>query len=112
MHGFRWTFGIVTAVTALGMVVVAVIAGGFRRSFTGSDNSAPVTAVTLIFAGLAVASVVWPDRRTLMHVVAVLMLALCIGCIVIARQTIFVATVGVLYAVAWLTFYYRSVWQR
>ena len=112
MNGVRWAIGLVTTVAALGTVALAVLGGGFRRSFGASDNSAPIIAGVLIFAALAVASVVWPDRRTLLHVVAVLMLALAIACVFIARQTIFVAMAGLLYAGAWLVFYYRSVWQR
>ena len=112
MNGLRWTIGIVTAVVALGTVALATMGSGFRRSFGASDSSAAIIAGVLIFAALAVASVVWPERRTLMHVVAVLMVVLTIGCIFIARQTIFVATIGLLYAGAWLAFYYRAVWQR
>lgn len=112
MNGLRWTIGIVTAVAALGTIVIAVIAGGFRRSFTGSDNSAPLIAGVVIFAALVIASVAWPERRALMHIVALVMLGLCIACVAVARQTVFVATVGILYAASWLTFYYRAVWQR
>ena len=112
MNGLRWTVGIVTAVAALGTIALASVGGGFRRSFGASDNSAAIIAAVLIFAALAVASVLWPDRRTLLHMVAFLMLALCIACVLLARHAIFVATVGLLYAGTWLIFYYRSVWQR
>ena len=112
MNALRWTIGIVTAILALGTVALAVVGGGFRRSFGASDNSAAIIAGVVIFAALVVASVVWPDRRTLMHIVAALMLALCIVLITLVRQTVFIPTVGTTYAVSWLIFYYRMVWER
>ena len=112
MLGFRWTIGIFTTVVALGVMMLATIGGGFRRSFGVSDNSAAIIAGVLLFAALALASVIWPERRPLMHVVAVLMLALCIALIMLVRQTVFIPTVGTMYAVSWLIFYYRTVWER
>ena len=112
MIALRWIIGLVTVIVALGAIALNVIGGGFRRSFGASDNSPLVIVVTLIVTGLVIASVVWPERRGLMHIVAILMVGLCIGCVFLARETVFVATIGALYAAAWLTLYYRSVWQR
>ena len=112
MTALRWSIGIITVLTTLGIVPLAAMGGGFRRSFGASDNSVAIIAGVAICAVLVVASVVWPERRALMHVVAVLMLALCVACVLLARQTAFVATVGVLYAASWLILYYRTVWQR
>jgi hypothetical protein len=111
MIGLRWTIGVLTAAAALGTVALAVVGGGFRRSFGASDNSTAIIAGVVIFASLTLASVVWPERRTLMHVVALLMLALLVTCATRA-PTLFIATVGILYAAAWLVLYYRAVWQR
>lgn len=112
MHGLRWLIGIVTALAALGTVALATMGGSFRRSFGASDNSPAIIAAVVVFAALTLASLAWPERRALMHLVALLMLALCVACIVLARQTVFVATVGILYAASWLILYYRTVWQR
>ena len=109
MTGLRWTLGLITALVSAGMLAIAIIGGGFRKSFGASDNSV-VEVIIVLAAGLILASLVWPDRRALMHIVAVLMVALCIGCAFIARQAMFTAVLGVLYAGAWLAFYYRSVW--
>lgn len=106
----RWILGITTAVGAAGLIAIAVIAGGFRRSFTGSDDGVPLVSVFLVTAALVLASLVWPDRRVLLHIVAVLMAALCIACAFIARESAGTATMGVIYAATWLTFYYRTVW--
>ena len=46
-----------------------------------------------------------------MHIVAVVMLALCIGCLYLARETAFVATLGLAYAGLWFLYYYRAVWR-
>jgi len=112
MTGLRWLIGIVTSLVALGAVILTFMGGGFRRSFGASDNSAVIVAVVVLFAGVVVASVVWPDRRPLMHVGAVAMLGLCVACVFVARQTVFVATVGVFYAAMWFILYYRTIWQR
>lgn len=106
----RWILGIVIAVASIGFIAIAVIGGGFRRSFTGSDNAALFVVAALVCTGLVMASLVWQERRMLMHVVAVLMLGLCIACVFVARETMFVASLGVLYAVGWFAFYYRTVW--
>jgi hypothetical protein len=110
MTTLRWILGITTAVASAGFIAIAIIAGGFRRSFTGSDNSVPLVTIFFVSAGLVLASLVWPERRLLLHVVAVLMVALCIACAFIARQTAMTAVLGALYAIGWLTFYYRTVW--
>lgn len=110
MTTLRWILGITMAIASAGFIALAIIAGGFRRSFTGSDNSVPLVTIFVVTATLVLASLVWPERRLVLHVVAVLMVALCIGCAFIARQTAATATIGVLYAIGWLTFYYRTAW--
>lgn|SRR5688500_12635061 len=110
MTALRWTLGLVMAIAAAGLLAIAIIAGGFRKSFGAFSNGPPVEPIILVVAGLVLASLVWPDRRVLMHIVAVLMVALCVGCAFLAREELFTPALGILYAVGWLTFYYRSVW--
>ena len=98
------------AIASAGYFALVVIGGGFRRSFGASDKSGIQMVVGIVVTGLVLASLVWPERRLLLHIVAVLMVALCIGCAFLARETMFGATVGALYAIGWLTFYYRTVW--
>ena len=109
MSSLRWTLGIVAALFTAAIIAIAVIGGGFRRSFGAPDNSPLIESIILLAAGLVFASLLWPDRRMLMHTVAVLMAALCIGCAFIARETIFTATMGWSYAAGWFVFYYRSL---
>ena len=110
MNALRWTIGIVTGLATIGWIALVTIAGSFRRSFGASEKSPLLLAASVAGLLLVIASVVWPERRVVLHVVAVLMLALCVGCVLIARETMFVATVGVIYAATWLMFYYRAVW--
>jgi hypothetical protein len=112
MTTLRWTLGLVVAIASTGYFALVVIGGGFRRSFGASDKSGIQVIVGIVVTGLVLASLVWPEKRLLLHIVAVLMVALCIGCAFLARETMFGATVGALYAVGWLTFYYRTVWAQ
>ena len=107
--GLRWTIGIVTALVAAMWVALAVLGDGFRRSFGASENAPWMFFAPIVVGALVIASVMSPERRTLLHVVAVLMVALCLGSLWLARETMFVATMGVLYTGMWLTYYWRTV---
>lgn len=109
MLGLRWTLGVVTAIIACGWVALAIGGGGFRRSFGGSGNPAWMIGLPVLVGALVIASLLWPERRTLLHVVAVVVLLMVVGSVAVARESAFVAAVGVLYALAWLSFYYRTV---
>ena len=111
MTTLRWIIGIVTTLVTVGLLALSAIGDGFRRSF-GASAGSPLPSLVIAAAGaLIVLSVIWPDRRVLLHVTAVAMLALSIGCVYIARETMFVATVGLLYAAMWFVYYYRAVWR-
>jgi len=110
MNGLRWTIGLLTAVAVAGWIALNVIGGGFRRSFGASDNSAVLVPVGLIAAALIVASVVWPQYRALMHVVALIMLGLAVASVFLLRDTIFVGSLALFYVISWFVFYYRVVW--
>jgi hypothetical protein len=85
-----------------------VVGGNFRRSFGASDN-AFVTALPVVLGALILSALVWPERRVLLHVVAALMVAVLVGSALVARETAFMATLGIAYAAAWLYLYYRLV---
>ena len=109
MIALRWTLGLVTAVVGAGLVAISVIGGGFRRSF-GASDSPLMTIIIVTVVGLILASLVWPNSRILMHIVAALMIAGCVGCAFIARESMSTAIIGALYALVWLSFYYGTVW--
>ena len=106
----RWLLGLPASLFAVGWIVLIAGADSFRRSFGASENAWWKAAVPVVVALCFVASVVWPDRRLLLHFVAILAVALLIGCVFLARETIFAATVGAIYIAGWLLFYYRAVW--
>jgi hypothetical protein len=109
MLGLRWMLGIV-AVLALGaFVALSAVAGGFRRSFGASERPVWMAALPIIVGTVIVASLVWPERRPLLHLTAAMVVALVIGCVVIARETVFVSSAGLLFAAGWLWFYYRAL---
>ena len=109
MLGLRWTLGVVTALAAGGWVALAAGGSGFRRSFGGSGNPAWMVLLPVVVGALVLASLVWPERRALLHAAAAAMLALVVGCVLLARETLFVAALGLAYAAAWLSYYYRAL---
>jgi hypothetical protein len=110
MMTLRWTLGLVTTVVAIGWVALAIAGSGFRRSFGASGNPAWLIVIPVVVGLLVVASVVWPERRALLHVAALCMASLGVGCVFLARETVFVAALGVCYALTWFAFYYRAAW--
>ena len=106
----RWILGLVLTIASAGFVALMVIAGGFRRSFGASDKGTPFVILALVCAAVILASLVWPERRVLMHVAAVVMAAFCVGLVFLARDTASTALLGAIYAAAWFTYYYRVVW--
>ena len=111
MTGLRWTLGLVTAIVTAGLLALISVGSSFRRSFGASDNSPLIPFGAVLVAGLILASLAWPDRRPLLHVVAALMLAMGIGCAFLARVAPVVATLAFLFAAGWFLFYYRAVWR-
>ena len=106
MLGLRWTLGIVTGFVTVMILAIAVVGGGFRRSFGASDNPMP-TVLTLVAGALVLASLVWPEQRLLMHVVAVLMAVIVVGSLFLMREALLTTMLGVAYAAAWLSLYFR-----
>ena len=106
MLGLRWTLGIVTVLVSAMLLAIAIVGGGFRRSFGAADNPLP-TALALGTSALVLASLVWPAQRLLLHVVAVLMVAIVVGSLLLMREALVTAMLGVVFAAAWLSFYFR-----
>ena len=108
MLGLRWTLGIAIAIAALALLGLAIIGGSFRRSFGASDNGF-MTLLPVLVGAVVVASLLWPERRPLLHAVAVLMVGLVMGAVFIARHASVVASLAIVYASAWLFFYFRQL---
>ena len=111
MNSLRWTIGIITTLATVGWVALVVAGSGFRRSFGASENSPLMSLAAAVAGMLIVSSVIWPERRLLLHVTAVVMLGLAGACIYLARETMFVATIGLAYVAMWFAYYYRTIWR-
>jgi hypothetical protein len=108
--GLRWTIGIIAAVVGVGFFLLATAGSAFRASFGGSDQGPWVDLAPLLVAFLIVATVLWPDRRVLLHVTAILMAALVIGSGFLMKETVFIGSCGVVFGACWFLFYYRAIW--
>lgn len=102
MMALRWLLGIATVGVLAGLVVLAVVARGFRRSFGASPTNVllvvlPVAALVLLLAG-----VLWPEQRVLLHVGAVAAIGLIALCF---AEMSTIATVGIAYCALWLVYY-------
>ena len=109
MLGLRWTLGLAAALATCGWAALAGAGSGLRRSFGASANPVWVVALPVLAGGVVVASLLWPERRALLHAAAAVVLLLVVGCVAIARETLFVAGLGALYAAGWLWFYARAL---
>jgi hypothetical protein len=108
MLGLRWTLGFATALAALILFGLALVGGNFRRSF-GASDSGIMTVLPVLVGAVVMASLLWPERRPLVHAVAVLMIGILMGAVFIARHAAVAATLAIVYASAWLVFYVRLV---
>jgi amino acid permease len=103
--------GVIAALFAVGWVALMAVADSFRRSFGASPKGALVGVLPVVVAVVVLASLCWPGSRALLHVTAVLVAALVVACVLLARAAPFVATLGLAYAAAWLAFYWRAAWR-
>ena len=106
MLRLRWALGIATALAALTLFGLALVGGNFRRSF-GASDSGIMTVLPVLVGAVVMASLLWPDRRPLLHAVAMLMIGVLMGAVFIARHAAVAATLAIAYASAWLVFYVR-----
>ena len=109
MLGLRWLLGIAAALIVGGWLALGTLGSGFRRSFGASENPIWLLGLPALVGALVIASLLWPDRRPLMHAAAVVMLGFVVGSVILARETLFVAALGLLYSAAWFYFYLRTV---
>jgi hypothetical protein len=101
----------------LGITIVAAVtwfafnAAGdsFRRSFGASENGPLLVVVPLLFVAILVSALFMPERRLLLHIGAGAAVIILGASIWISRETLFVASLGVAYAAAWLLFYARAL---
>ncbi|QQR72092.1 MAG: hypothetical protein IPJ17_11185 [Holophagales bacterium] len=109
MQSLRWTLGVIAVVVGGGWLAVAALGRGFRSSF-GASAVGPFTQLgPALVMGLALASVVAPHNRVLLHTTAVVLAAACVGLIFVLRESTFVGVAGLLYCAAWFLFYAKAL---
>ena len=111
MNGLRHSLAVVATIVAVGWVFLVGAGDRFRASFGASENPIWKLVGPVVVAALLAAGLWWPDRRPLLHLAAVAALGLLVASLAVARESVFVATVGVCYAVGWLVVYYHLVWR-
>ena len=111
MAGLRWILGLATGAFAVGWLFLVTAGDRFRGSLGASQNAWWKGVLPVVVAAVLLAGLIWPERRALLHVGAIAAGGVLIASIYIARETVFVASLGVLYSAAWLYVYYRSAWS-
>jgi hypothetical protein len=111
MAALRWTLIVVTALTGVGWVLLALWADSFRRSFGASPADALVVVLPIAFLALILAALLLPDVKWLQHVTAAAAAAVAVGCILIMGETVFVGSVGLVYIGLWFLHYWQRTWS-
>jgi hypothetical protein len=109
MTQLRWILGLLGGLFTVGWLVIIVLANSFRGSFGASENALWKVVAPPAIALVLTAALIWPERRLLLHTGAIMAAAVLIGSLLLARTTVFTATLGCLYAGSWLLFYYHSL---
>jgi hypothetical protein len=94
MAALRWTLIVVTALTGVGWILLALWADSFRRSFGASSVDTVVAGLPLAFLALILAALLLPEVRWLQHLAAVAAAAVAVSCVALMAETVFVGTVG------------------
>lgn len=106
MHALRWVLLLGTALVAVGFVALLVLADGFRRSFGASQNGPWILALPLTAMFIFAMSLAFPGQRAMLHLAALLALALAVGSVWILNESGFIGTLGLLYAGLWLAWFW------
>lgn len=108
MTTLRWILGLGTTAMLAGFVVLAMVAGNFRRSFGASPTNPlltllPTLAFAVLFAGL-----LFPGQRLLLHAGALAAAILLSICVVNMSG---ISLVGISYFGLWLVYYWLAAWM-
>ena len=110
MQTLRWILGIMTALSAVGLLALVVLGNGFRRSFGASGNGGAKVALLLLLQGALLVSIATPEWAWWLHVSAVGMAGLIVGCLWVCRESVFVGTTGLAYCGLWICYYWQVAW--
>ena len=107
--GFRWAFGIVTAIMLAGWIGLVALGGNVRRSFGASPVAPLVTILPALLMVLVLATLLWPGHRALLHVTAALALLGLVGSATIFRESVATSVLAAGYLACWLVYYWLAL---
>lgn len=107
MERLRWILGCLATLFMVAFVAFFIFADRFRRSFGASPNAPWTLVLPLAVAGLLVSSTLFPSVRPVLHLTALVVVAVSIGAITLLRPAPLLALAWLGYAATWLM-YYRS----
>lgn len=105
----RWALGVIAGTVTVAWVGFSFFANSFRRSFGASPNAPWKILVPLLVMLLATGSAIFPGNRLLLHLAAVGIVAMVIGCLAILRVAPILALLGLTYGTAWVAFYLSAL---
>ena len=95
------------------MVVLMIVAGGFRKSFGASPVNPFWQLLPFIAMAVLLAALIAPANRLLLHAGALAALALTAFCLwQLIAESATITWVGIAYLLVWLFFYWRAAWQK
>jgi hypothetical protein len=112
MTTMRWILGGILVFFAGGLVVLSMVAGGFRKSFGASAINPLIVALPLIAFAVLFAGVLFPASRSILHagaVAAVGLIGLCVWQII--ADSAVVLFFGIAYLILWLIYYWIAAWK-
>lgn len=109
MTSLRWILGVITVLLAAGWLLLVVVSDGFRRSFGASPVDAVKSGAPLLVMLLVLGTVFRPSERWLLHATAAALAAVVVGSLVVLRESVPTAVMGLLYCALWFSYYWRAL---
>jgi hypothetical protein len=112
MNVLRWTLGGLLVLGAGGWILLAILGGGFRKSFGASDGNPLIVILPLAAMAVLLGGVLLQGSRGLLHAgaaVAVVLAVVSVWQIIRVPSAFFVLVL--LFLMAWLTYYWQAAWR-
>ena len=105
MEGLRWTLAAVTVLAAVAWLLFFSWGNSFRSSFGASKNSGGLLLVPLLILGLLIGSLLLPEEKILLHIVAAGVIALTLLSLLLLPKFSGAGLIGLTYCSLWLVYY-------
>jgi hypothetical protein len=107
----RWLVGGIAGVIGVLWIALAILGDSFRRSFGASPTAAWKFVVPLAVMVVLIVSAMIPSNRTFLHVTLVVVVALVLLLLWIARETPLTTAMGLAYCALWVWYYWMATRQ-